>query len=208
MVIEWSEEQIRMILERYETGKSARKVAADFGVSYSTIYKILKSNGVKMRPLSFYRSKSIGKAFWEKVEKGNSDECWEWIASKNPDGYGNIWIDKKCQKAHRVSWVLHCGSIPENMHVLHTCDNPSCVNPKHLWLGTHQDNMRDRGQKGRNGFVEGESCHLSKLTENQVLEIRRLKKGGKSNTFLSKQFGVTSTNIAEIVNGKTWRYLL
>ena len=85
--------------------------------------------------------------FWDKVKKVENG-CWEWQNEK-VGGYGRIRIDGVKQLAHRVSWIMHFGGIPKNMHVLHTCDNPSCVNPEHLFIGTHQDNMKDRDKKGR-----------------------------------------------------------
>lgn len=90
--------------------------------------------------------------FWPKVDKspghGPQGECWVWTASTNPDGYGNLNHGKE-NRAHRVSWKIHNGPIPPDLQVLHRCDNPPCVRPDHLWLGTHADNMRDMGIKGR-----------------------------------------------------------
>ena len=86
--------------------------------------------------------------FWKKVDK--SGDCWLWMAGKLEKGYGQFWFDGRTHRAHRMAWLLTNGEIPEGMCVLHKCDNPPCVNPSHLWLGTNQDNMDDMNNKGRN----------------------------------------------------------
>lgn len=86
--------------------------------------------------------------FWEKVHKLSDDSCWEWKNEK-VGGYGRIRVNGRKESANRVSWLLHVGKIPKGLHVLHTCDNPPCVNPRHLWLGTVKDNMLDASRKGR-----------------------------------------------------------
>lgn len=90
--------------------------------------------------------------FWVRVDQGADDECWPWIGGRMKKGYGVFWPRKgRPEGAHRVSWELHHReSIPRGMQVLHSCDNPPCVNPRHLWVGTCADNMRDKSEKGRN----------------------------------------------------------
>jgi hypothetical protein len=92
------------------------------------------------------RFKSINERFWEKVDKKTDDECWEWQASVDTHGYGYFYSDKRI-KAHRYSWELHFGAIPEGLYVCHHCDNPPCINPKHLFVGTAQDNLDDANKK-------------------------------------------------------------
>jgi hypothetical protein len=87
--------------------------------------------------------------FWNKVNK--TKKCWEWLATKNNKGYGRIQVNGKSRLAHRISYGLKNGEIPRGLEVLHKCDNPLCVNPKHLFLGTHKDNLQDMAKKGRWG---------------------------------------------------------
>ena len=88
--------------------------------------------------------------FWSKVKVGAADECWEWQAGLDSDGYGRIQFDGKRQGAHRFSWILHNTDIPQGMCICHRCDNPACVNPNHLFLGTQVDNIYDMVSKNRN----------------------------------------------------------
>lgn len=94
--------------------------------------------------------------FFEKIRKTN--DCWWWLAGKDKDGYGRIKVRGKTFQAHRFSWCIHNKKIPDGMSVLHQCDNSSCVNPEHLFLGTALDNNRDRDSKGRNGYSKRTHC--------------------------------------------------
>ncbi len=103
----------------------------------------------------------VAERFWPKVDRRGPDECWEWKAARQAEGYGKMFTTNRCrpERAHRVSWVLHHGPIPDGMFVLHRCDNPPCVNPAHLFLGTNLDNIEDMGRKGR---------HRGRYSERQV----------------------------------------
>lgn len=104
------------------------------------------------------RSKDVER-FWSRVAIGSADECWPWQRGVNQSGYGQISIEGKQLGAHRVSYELHYGPIPTGLHILHTCDNPACVNPAHLCTGTHGDNVQDAIVKGRmTGRKRSDTC--------------------------------------------------
>lgn len=133
------------------------------------------------------------------------DGCWPWIAGKGIGGYGRIRVGSKTRYAHRVSFEMHCGPIPNGMFVCHSCDNPSCINPKHLFLGTPAENMADRDAKGRQAHQRGEINPLAKLTEADVLAIRSAK--GRLQRELAAQYGVSRGHISFIRTGRKWRHL-
>lgn len=144
----------------------------------------------------------------EKPETG----CWEWQRTKDKHGYGGLRANNRWVKAYRFSYERSIGPIPKGMSVLHSCDNPPCVNPDHLFLGTQADNLRDMRRKGRHvsGFSKciGTRNRSSKLTEEDVREIRRLyRENGMTQRQLATQFGVTKTPITLILNGSTWKHV-
>ena len=142
--------------------------------------------------------------FWSKVSKGAPDACWEWQGWRCR-GYGQIReSDRRSRalKAHRVSWALHNGSIPDGLVVRHRCDNPGCVNPAHLELGTQADNVRDMVERGRGRGCLGTANGRSKLTFLQVAEIRS---SDATSYALSKVYGVSETQITRIRRGQAWR---
>lgn len=141
--------------------------------------------------------------FWNKVDKKSDDECWEWLGTKPGGAYGAITIERVSYKAHRVSWVLHNGEIPEGLLVCHTCDNPGCVNPTHLFLGTQKDNLEDMDKKGRRKYYNNETHPLCKLTDEEVREIRKLYEDTTmTHEDLGIKFGVTRSYIHEVLAGK------
>ena len=143
-----------------------------------------------------------------------SPGCWEWKGARNEKGYGLIWTGSKLGKAHRVSWELHFGPIPDGLSVLHHCDNPPCVRPDHLWIGTSADNAQDRQAKGRQNRAPGDlrknpprgEKARHKLTEAQVLEIRR-RAGTTTNAALSREYGVPAMQIGMIISRRSWAWL-
>lgn len=139
--------------------------------------------------------------FWAKVKK--SDGCWEWVGAVNSRGYGFLWVDKRSFRAHRLSWEIHHGPIPSGLLVCHRCDNPICVNPAHLFLGTDADNNHDMRKKGRAASHRGEKNPRAKLTPEQVSEIRG-RMGEKSGVKLSVEYGVNPTTIHRIWSAKRW----
>ena len=147
------------------------------------------------------------KRFWSKVDVRGESDCWEWTAAKN-GGYGVFSLKGKTEVAHRISAEL-AGLEAEGLCVCHHCDNPACVNPAHLFVGSHLDNMRDKMQKGRQkpGRNHGEANARHKLSEDQVLEIRELGKSGWSRIALAERFVVSSWTISQIINRKIWKHI-
>lgn len=147
------------------------------------------------------------KDFWSNVEK--TANCWPWTGWKYGWGYGRFTVgarrtgDRRNVAAHRYSWELANGPIPEGLHVLHKCDNPPCVRPEHLFLGTNDDNIADRIAKGR---YRGEKVVSALLTEEQVREVRSLV-GKVSQAELARRLGVTHGAIQGVVHRRTWRHV-
>lgn len=153
---------------------------------------------------------SLHQRFWYHVGKKSTEECWEWTGKKNKQGYGRIRTESSGNHqslAPRVSWEIHFGKIPDNLFVLHRCDNPSCVNPSHLFLGTIADNNNDRDTKGRTRCALGESNKKSKLTEDAVVQIRALALEGYKPRELSLVFGVGTLAIERVLSGRTWSHV-
>lgn len=150
------------------------------------------------------RSRSLKEKFWGKVKKG--PHCWEWQDHRVGFGYGQVKDDSgKDISAHRASWELTYGLIPDGLFVLHSCDNPSCVRPDHLFLGDQRANMKDRDVKGRT--LVGSRHGMAKLTEESVREIRRRAHAGETDRDLAREFQVDSSSISCIARGKTWRHV-
>lgn len=145
--------------------------------------------------------------FWSKIDKENNpNDCWEWMACKNRKGYGDFGINGITYQAHRLSFLIHNGGSVDGMLVCHKCDNPSCVNPDHLWVGTTQENTLDMLKKGRS--LKGEYHPISKLTEEIVLRIRLLYQGGgHSHSTLSQMFAIHSRTVGNIVNRERWAHV-
>lgn len=143
---------------------------------------------------------------YEKFVVKIQNDCWKWNGSTS-SGYGNFCYKGKIIKAHRASWILHNGSIPESMFVLHKCDIKSCTNPEHLFLGDNTDNMRDMASKGRTGVSLGEKNPASVLTVQQVIEIKKLLEMGINVPRLSKDFKVSKSTIGCIKYGVTWKHV-
>jgi len=152
--------------------------------------------------------KTLQERFWCKVEIGNPDECWEWLACKDGHGYGQIGYNSKSYIATHIAIFLTTHIMPSlGTVVLHSCDNPSCVNPSHLKIGTHADNVADRKAKGRSGAPKGAAHHSAKLTENQVKEIKQELNSHYCRSFRSigMHYGVSDTAIRKIKAGKSWK---
>ncbi len=151
-----------------------------------------------------YQYQSLQASFDAKWTPEPFSGCWLWTNVLNSRGYGNLVFNDKQYRAHRVSWELHRGAIPKGMCVCHSCDTPPCVNPDHLWLGTHLDNALDKTRKGRHRATPGERHGMSKLTAQQVIFIRS---SSKSNKELAAMFGVLGANVSHIRHRRSWRHL-
>lgn len=149
--------------------------------------------------------------FWSKIKK--TDTCWLWTGGSSRGGYG-VFVLRKPDRAyaHRFSWYLENGDIPDGLLVLHRCDIPSCVRPDHLFLGTQQDNMDDMIAKGRQMDYRarvprnqnGSKNNMAKLTDDQVFQIRLRREAGEGPVALAREYGVTYGNIWKIVTGRGW----
>jgi hypothetical protein len=145
-------------------------------------------------------------SFWDKVDRSFSIyQCWPWVGSCLSKGYGQICVSGVKHLTHRYSYSLLHGPIPENMKVLHHCDNPPCCNPFHLFLGNDQDNMRDCVEKRRQ--ARGSQIWSNVLTEEEVREIRGLV-GQINGTLLAYQYNVDFSTIYSIWKGKTWKWVI
>lgn len=149
--------------------------------------------------------------FWQWVDKNGPmhqtlGRCWIWMGSIRGTNspYGQFMVSSVRMGAHRYSWTIHHGKIPDGLNVLHKCDNPICVNPAHLFIGTHGDNVRDKVLKNRQCY--GERNGRSILTESQVREIRRRYKYGTART-LAAEFNVSKSAIHMIVKGRNWKHI-
>lgn len=150
----------------------------------------------------------LSERFWEKVER--AEGCWLWMGAHGLHGHGQIYIGSvtNLTSAHRISWLLHHGPIPDGLSVLHRCDNPPCVNPEHLFLGTQKDNMQDAIEKGRFKFLaprRGPSNNKAKLTWTQVADIRSAYIGGVTLSQLSRDYSMARATLRRIVRGDGWR---
>ena len=138
--------------------------------------------------------------FWSKVAiTSDTDKCWLWMNQTNNQGYGKFRSGKRMVSAHRFSFELNFGEIPEGLMVCHSCDNRRCVNPNHLFLGSHAENMADRDTKQRNKPSFGLKNGKAKLTDEDVAEIRKLYAAGITPTILAKRFGIHRVYIHRLV---------
>jgi len=146
------------------------------------------------------------KRLWSKVQVNGLDECWEWTASKNDFGRGRIRVEGKLKLASRVIYSLTRGIIIGNWCICHTCDNPGCCNPTHLWKGSQSQNSQDAVKKGRHArtSLQGTRHGGAKLSESMVISIR---KDERSNAELSRIYSVSRACIILIKKNKTWRHL-
>lgn len=146
--------------------------------------------------------------FWSRVDKLNSQNgCWLWTGYCGDYGYGEIGINRKVEYTHRYSWIIKNGPIPVGLFVLHSCDNPPCCNPDHLFLGTHKKNMEDCRSKGRNFTPRGEANGRTRLKNKDILKIRALYDSGVRVIDVARGMNVSFICAYYIVKRATWRHL-
>jgi hypothetical protein len=171
-----------------------------------------KKNGEGPRPPG--RPANTPDVLWSKVDKKGEDECWNWLGFKNEDGYGRVQINDWQYYAHRVIYNLVFPDVinikapkltDEKGFLLHTCDNPSCCNPKHLWVGTHKENMEDKVKKNRQKRFPSDTGPRCKLTMQQAKEARQLRKEGISTRELALRFGLSLPSMKTLIRGDSYK---
>jgi len=187
------EEQLRQQRERYRIRKEKR------------------ANNQKINNAG--RPANTPEVLWSKIDVKTEDECWNWKGYKNEDGYGRTWINDCGYYAHRVIYDLVYPNIitlsaPKNTDetgfILHTCDNPSCCNPKHLWVGNCSENIADKVKKGRSADFSGDKGPNCKLSMAQAQEIRQKRKDGISAKELANKYGVSISSVKTLLAGKSY----
>jgi hypothetical protein len=151
--------------------------------------------------------------FWARVAMGSADECWAWLGPISGRGYGitGFGTTPDIQLSHRTAWTFTNGDIPPGLCVCHTCDNPICCNPDHLWLGTSAENTADRVAKGRSASnhnpVPGERHGMSKLTNEDIIAIRERATHGERRVDLAREFGISYAHLKRILRRSAWSHL-
>ena len=170
----------------------------------------------KGRPNRFIRGHNTPRnnpllAFWSRVDVPQDHrECWEWQGGRTSAGYGQFKAGGETYYAHRYSCELHHGPIPQGMQALHSCDNPTCVNPGHLRIGSQLENMRDKMDRGRHWTGErpkGEGHHAAKMTKDKVLAVRAAIRSGATRRELADRYDVSLSCIDGITSRRTWRHV-
>ena len=156
----------------------------------------------------------VEKRFWSKVDKGSSSvyynrtRCWGWTAGRTTREYGAFWMRNIMQKAHRISYEIKHGLIPKGMNICHHCDNPPCVRPDHLFLGTQNDNLKDADSKGRlnkgKNSPKGSKHSQAKLIEAQIIPIL---KDTRTHRKIAEDYNVDRTTVSLIKQRKTWKHV-
>lgn len=181
---------------------TTKEVAAIYGMQPVTIKAFLLRRGIRMPKKNWRQS------FFEKVDKGGRDECWQWTGATDEKGYGFICTPSGQMRAHRASVEIHRNiSVPRGLVVMHACDNPGCVNPEHLSMGTQKENMQDCSNKRRFKSRRGESNQRALLTRFNVIEMRRQRDDGKSVKEIAEHFGVKYHSVWNVISGRTWTWL-
>lgn len=194
-----------------ETTTNAASLASGHTKSCGCLQKEKASkNSALARSALAKKVPQLEERFWSKVDKCGDGKCWPWTASvrRKDEGYGAFGLGGRHQPASRVAWILTYGEIDSGLEVCHSCDNPACCNPSHLFLGTRKANNDDKIAKQRHAF--GERIGTAKLTEKQVIEIKKAKPVGRTKVgyraAIAKRYGVSPYTITDIW-GRRWKHL-
>lgn len=197
---QWTQEEKDILYKLYPTGSEERLVAL-LHRSFNTISCQAQRSGIYR--VGIWSRQKVEDRFENFVMPEPNSGCWLWIGGTNRQGYGQIGDGKgKDVRAHRVSWKIHNGPIPKGMNVLHKCDTPPCCNPKHLFLGTLQDNMDDCCKKKRQAY--GSRNFKAKLADADIIKIRQDTRFAKE---IAISFGVSTNTIDSIRENRTWKHI-
>lgn len=172
-------------------------------------------NGIKLKASRLGIKKDFSvlleERFYSKINKNGivlleNSPCWEWIADKDNRGYGHFWKGGETVYAHRVAYELAHGDIPDGLLICHICNNPSCCNPDHLYLGTGSDNIKQAVNEGRLVTIKGERHTNAKLSDEEVIKIRNLLEDGCSQSQISELFGICQQHVSKINTNKRRAY--
>jgi hypothetical protein len=156
---------------------------------------------------------TIEDRYWAKVARRGNDECWEWTGGKDSGAYGMLVIaaptpsGRTMLRASHVALLLDGTSVPEGFMACHRCDNPPCVNPAHLYVGDQDSNMQDKKERGRIAVARGSENGISKLTEDDVRDLRTRAAAGVSRRILADEYGIDPSNLSYIIRRKTWTHV-
>lgn len=192
-----TQEAQQQVADQYLTGVGVTQIAKNFGVTYPAVREHLLRKGL-LRPKADRQLHRFESCFT--VTPG----CWLWNGEIGISGYGRFTTEGKKLRAHRFAYTAYKGPIPQGMLVLHSCDNPRCVNPDHLRVGTNVDNTRDKRDRNRFNAPKGEASNLSKLSEQDVVQIRSDTRIARE---VARDFGVTRSAIQSVRSKKTWAHV-
>ena len=211
--------EVPVIRKRLAEGELPSDIALDYETQPQTIRRIMrgensaaKNDGLqetidRMKYLRMNKRQDVEERFWDKVDICGEDECWDWTASRSTEGYGWFGFGETIKQAHRVRMILD-GHDVEGMYVNHHCDNPPCVNPKHLYVGTSLDNTRDKQRRGRTPDRSGSKNGRAVLKEDDVAQIKiLLRDTDLTQKELASMFGVGQAQISNIKREITWKHV-
>lgn len=190
----------------HKQNMTLEEVGSELGVAYTTVQKWMAKHDIPRREYG-----ELEDRFPLYYEKNDETDCWEWKMTLDKWGYGGIRDDDgKTRRAHRVSYKLHKGEIPDGAYICHTCHNECCVNPDHLYAGNAQSNVDDAIERGT--FLEtrpqGEQVGTSKLVESEVRELKRkYNSGDYTQSELADEYGIGQTQVSRIVRGEWWQHV-